>query len=113
MQVTLERFNKLLNQSAKIINKCCGFFTIRFIKPLNKSEYEAEQVIKSISFRPTEAIILCGFYYPLFYAAEEMMRMFSGYLCAGASEGAITRIKGKAYKIWYHVERDRPGEFSS
>jgi len=108
-----EPFKKVLQQYAKILNECCGSFTIRFMEPLIRSEYELEQVIKATGYRPTEAIVLCGFYDPIFYAAEEIMRMFGGYLRAGAPEDVIPKIKGKSYKICYQDEYDPPGEFRS
>ena len=101
-----ESFRKLLLQYASDLSKVCLEFSIRFTEPLIRSEFEEAQIIRAIGYRPKEAIIVCGLFHQSFYAIEEILRKFGGYLQAGAPEEDIPMIKGKALRIWYTDEID-------
>ena len=101
-----ESFRKLLLEYATDLSKTCLEFSIKFEEPRIRSEFEAAQIIKAIGYRPKECIVVCGFFHQSFYAIEEILRKFGGYLKAGAPEEVIPTIKGKALKIWYMDELD-------
>ncbi len=101
-------FRNLLLEYAEYLDKICVSFTLRFQEPVIETEEEESQVIKAIGYRPKEEIIVCGFFDPIFYATEEILRNFGGYLRAGAPEDVIPKIKGKAYKIWFENEDLEP-----
>lgn len=97
-------YKGILGLYAEYLNVVVVSFRIRFQEPNIKTMYEESQIIKAIGYRPKEEILLCGFFDPIFYAPEEILRKFGGYLQAGAPEEVIPTIKGKAHKIWYEDE---------
>jgi hypothetical protein len=99
-------FKTVLLKYADYINAMCVSFTIRFQEHMIKSVSEESQIINAIGYRPKEEIVLCGFFDSIFYAAEEILLKFGGYLQAGAPEDVIPTINGEAHKIWYDEEID-------
>jgi hypothetical protein len=98
----------LLTDYACYLNKVCVSFTIRFMEPKIEAEFEMPQIINAVGYRPVEEIVICGFFGPIFYAAEEILKKFGGYLKAGAPEDIIPTIKGQAHKIYYRDEDNPP-----
>ncbi len=101
----------LLTAYADYLDKEFVSFSIRFLEPQIRTEYEESQIIKAIGYRPVESIVICGLLRVIFYAAEEIMRKYGGYLQAGAPEDIIPTIQGKAYKI-VHEDMHEPTELS-
>ena len=101
----------LLTAYADYLDKEFVSFSIRFIEPRIRTEYEESQIIKAIGYRPVESIVICGLLRVIFYTAEEIMRKYGGYLQAGAPEDIIPTIQGKAFKI-VHEDMHEPTELS-
>lgn len=96
-----ETFRKLLLDYANDLGKFCLEFSIKFEEPRIDTEFEEAQIIRAIGYRPKECIVVCGLFHQSFYAIEEILRKFGGYLKAGAPEEVINTINGKALRIWY------------
>ena len=105
-------YKEILGLYAEYLNTVAVSFTIRFMKPKIETKYEESQIIKAIGYRPKEEIVLCGFFDPIFYAAEEILRKFGGYLQAGAPEEVKPTIKGKAHSIWYEDEVELDDDYN-
>jgi hypothetical protein len=97
-------YKEILGLYADYLNIVCVSFTVRFMEPDIKTKYEESQIIQAIGYRPKEEICICGFIDPIFYAAEEILMKFGGYLRAGVPEDVVPITDGIAHRIWYEDE---------
>lgn len=76
----LERYRTV----AKLV---LSYFSIRLKKPVFRDLFEREQIIEVFGHHPQSELTICGFADVIFAAAEDMLRMFGGYLYLGLDRG--------------------------
>jgi len=88
----LERYRSV----AKLV---IPYFSIRVKKPVFEYLFEREQLITVFGHLPKTELTICGFADAIFAGAEDMLRMFGGYLYLGLDREVARQYTGHVIPI--------------
>jgi len=75
------------------------YFSIRTKKPVFDDLFEREQLITVFGHLPKTELTICGFADAIFAGAEDMLRMFGGYLYLGLDREVARQYAGHVIPI--------------
>ncbi len=102
---------KQLDRYRNVARLVLPYFSIRVRKPEFKDLFEKEQLIAFFGHLPKTELTICGFADAIFAGAEDMIRMFDGYLYLGLDHEIARQYHDHVTAIIMNLYKEELDEF--